>query len=133
MTKLSHFFSSSETVFPVVPWFHLQKQFCLPANSHQCMLICCCSFHLLLLGHRIGQHAQNCQTDVTQCPQIGTTHVLPMLIVALLGRTKEPKKQMQTSVSASTANVQAALIRCFLARKFGKSSQTNFNAFFMRG
>jgi len=29
------------------------------------------------------------------------THVLTVLVVALLGRTKEPKKQMQTTVSAS--------------------------------
>ena len=38
---------------------------------------------------------------VTQQPQIGITHVLPALIVELLGRTKEPKQQMQMSVSAS--------------------------------
>jgi len=37
----------------------------------------------------------------TQQPQIGATHVLNLLIVKLLGRTKEPTQQMQTSVSAS--------------------------------
>jgi len=40
-------------------------------------------------------------SDVTQWPQIGTMHVLPVLVVEPLGRTKEPKKQMQTSVSVS--------------------------------
>jgi len=42
----------------------------------------------------------NGDTYGTQIPLIGITYVLTVLIVQLLGRTKEPKKQMQTPLSA---------------------------------
>jgi len=40
-------------------------------------------------------------SNITQWPQIGTTCVQTALVAKLLGRTKEPEKQMQTTVSAS--------------------------------
>jgi len=53
------------------------------------------------MGHHIGPNVHDCHTDVTLVAQIGKTYVLPTLMGGLLGCTKEPKKQMQTSVSAS--------------------------------
>jgi len=52
------------------------------------------------MGHRIGLMVNNADTYGNQIHLIGIRYVLTVLIVQLLGHTKEPEKQMQMSLSA---------------------------------